>query len=215
MGNNHTKTQDTLNRELCEACFEGNTKLVKKLIYQGADVNCYNESGYTPLFLSLSSGYPHIGDTKLIEILLENGANVYNEDTHFSVFIYMCNSYRTYSSLIPIVMKYNPTIRCLQDGLLCSFNDGHYDLAKQILKHEESYKIILPKTMNWGWDNLGMYFDSQKLIVKLILDYGKDITEWSMKYDSRRNEILQNIFREYLPVNPRKRWMLHSIKNLS
>jgi hypothetical protein len=208
MGNNHTKTQDTLNRELCEACFYGNTRLVKKLIHQGADVNCHNQSGYTPLFLSLTCGYHNAGDRKLIEILLENGANMYTENTHFSVFIYMCTSYRTYSSLIPNVMKYNPSIRCLQDGLLCSFYDAHYDLAKQILKHEKSYKIILPKTMNWGWDHLGMYFDSQKLIVKLILDYGKDITEWSMKYDSRRDEILQNILREYLPVNPRKRWMI-------
>jgi hypothetical protein len=213
MGNNHTKTQDTLNQELCKACFEGNTKLVKKLIYQGADVNCYNESGYTPLFLSLSSGYPHTGDTKLIEILLKNGTNKmydynYTDDTHFSVFRYICNSYRNCYPLLPIVMKYNPSVNSLKYGLLCSFDDGHYDLARQILKHKESYKISLPKTRKSGWDHLGMYFDSQRLIVKLILDYGKDITEWTMKYDSRRNEILQNIFREYIPVNPRKRWMI-------
>lgn len=61
---------EELQERLLESIYDKNHKLVKKLILQGADVDCFNFYGKTPLHIAAERG-----DKIYIDILLSSGAN--------------------------------------------------------------------------------------------------------------------------------------------
>lgn len=49
---------------------------IKLLLDSGADVNVYDNHGYTPLMVACDTKHPHVN---IVKILLEYGANIYNK----------------------------------------------------------------------------------------------------------------------------------------
>ena len=60
-----------LNIRLCDAVWNQNVEMVIQLIDSGADLNCFAESGNTPLHLSVEQQ-----DVKIATILLDRGADI-------------------------------------------------------------------------------------------------------------------------------------------
>jgi ankyrin repeat protein len=66
-----TKLED----QLIRAAVFGEVREAKALIARGADVNAHDHNDATPLWYAVRSGNRRIGETAVIELLLENGAN--------------------------------------------------------------------------------------------------------------------------------------------
>lgn len=64
----------TLNNELCDASSQGDYKKVSSLISEGADANCQDSTGWTPLLLAAKIAKSSVKET--LNILLENGADL-------------------------------------------------------------------------------------------------------------------------------------------
>lgn len=56
---------------LIQACAKGDLAMVKKFVAEGADINCVDNSGRTPLIEASWSG-----NTEVVKFLIEKGANV-------------------------------------------------------------------------------------------------------------------------------------------
>ena len=63
------------NIELCEAAWEGDADRVRELIVLGADIECYDDNGNTPLHLAVEQLWYDV-----VRVLLESGANVDHRD---------------------------------------------------------------------------------------------------------------------------------------
>ena len=61
-------------QDLCLLSRSNHPHLTKFLLERGADVNCVNESGMTPLYYAC--GIPNRGGTDIINMLLDAGANI-------------------------------------------------------------------------------------------------------------------------------------------
>jgi ankyrin repeat protein len=59
------------NNKLLNYSSNGNLKGVKKCLENGADVNCEDNDGWTPLISSSNNGY-----LEIVKVLIENGADV-------------------------------------------------------------------------------------------------------------------------------------------
>jgi len=59
-----------LETQLCEAVWEGDAGRVRELCAIGADLECYNDMGNTPLHLAIEQC-----DLEIVKILLERGAD--------------------------------------------------------------------------------------------------------------------------------------------
>jgi hypothetical protein len=57
--------------QLCEAVWAGDVDGARAALLLGADVNCYEQSGNTPLHLAIEQEF-----VEIVELLLEFGANV-------------------------------------------------------------------------------------------------------------------------------------------
>lgn len=60
-----------LDRQICEAAWQGDADRVKELYSLGADIECFNEIGNNPLHLAIEQA-----DYDLVKMLLDLGADV-------------------------------------------------------------------------------------------------------------------------------------------
>lgn len=60
-----------LDQELCDSVWEGDAERVRELCVLGANIECYNDMGNTPLHLAVEQC-----DLEITKILLEHGADV-------------------------------------------------------------------------------------------------------------------------------------------
>lgn len=67
--------QPDLDTRLCEAVWAGDAEAVKELVRLGADVECFNDNGITPLHLAVEQGFYDV-----VEALVELGADVNARD---------------------------------------------------------------------------------------------------------------------------------------
>ena len=70
----NAKTEKLKNTALRLAVIRGYSKIVKKLIESGADINLTNDGGYTPFALAIYNA-----DVEMVDLLLDNGAEITEE----------------------------------------------------------------------------------------------------------------------------------------
>jgi len=80
-----------LNNAIRGAAGQGDYEKVSSLIYEGADVNCQDESGWSPLLLTAKFAKSSVKET--LSVLLENGADlrkrVFTPNGYFNAVMFL------------------------------------------------------------------------------------------------------------------------------
>lgn len=129
--------KDKLNNELIFSVQTGDYGMVKKFLSFGADPNYRFVSGKTPLMIAVERVLPwepsFIGDPKMVELLLENGADI--NEFHYGKNIY---DYIKYNNpigpmIVKILAKYDNN---LDEDLMAYANSIDPTVVKKISEYK-------------------------------------------------------------------------------
>lgn len=95
-------TQEEKNDELLHACNTLNGDLLNKALAAGAQVNCIDQHGWTPLFLLCGKKEAKVA---LVEKLLEAGAKVNVADVHRTTPLYAA-LFNGHAALVKLLLEY-------------------------------------------------------------------------------------------------------------
>lgn len=131
------------NSLLIIACCNKNTKLAEILIRGGADVNLCNKYGETPLY-SMCKNYNGKESFKIIQLLIENGANVNVYDINGNGLLHLMFLCRE-----PDIETINFLIDCCID-INIGCKDGNTPLHKACNNYNSNYFEVLRLLVNRG-----------------------------------------------------------------
>lgn len=83
-----------IDRRLLEACQDGDLRAARAFLREGADVNCRDDAGRTPLIIATQHG--HI---PIINLLIEHGANINIADQHQNTALHYAVKNRNHQAI--------------------------------------------------------------------------------------------------------------------
>jgi ankyrin repeat protein len=113
---------------------------VKKCIENGADVNCKDNDGWTPLMWSSNNGH-----LEIVNVLIENGTDV-NCKSNYGSSPLICSSYKGYLEIVKVLIE-NGADWNIKDNDNFDFMNYLSNKNKKIITREypEQYKEYLFK----------------------------------------------------------------------
>lgn len=125
---------EELNKRLLEESKNGNIDEVQKLILDGANVNCQNDSGMTSLHLAIL--YNRV--SAIVKILLENNANVDSKDDDGDTPLH-CAVTRDNAEITKMLLDKGANVNCKNNhnwtALHMVAKNSHYAVAKILLEN--------------------------------------------------------------------------------
>ena len=187
------------NLSLFDLIKDGKTDLVKKKIESGADVNCKNNDGDTPLHYA--SAYGH---TEIVKLLLEHGADVDAKNNYGSTPLYGASE-KGYTEIVKLLLEYGADVNVKDKygntPLDWASSYGHTEIVKLLFENGADVNV----KDNDGSTALAFAsYNGRTEIVKLLLEHGaevntKDKYGWTALYCASRKghtEIV-NLLKQY------------------
>ncbi|XP_041862421.1 cyclin-dependent kinase 4 inhibitor C [Melanotaenia boesemani] len=122
--------------ELCSASASGHKERVLSLLHQGADVNGVNKFGRTPLQVV------KLGDSLLIEVLLEAGADPNMRDRVLNLTVTHDAAREGFVESVGLLIDHSANVNLVDDHgnlpLHLAAREGHLEVVRLLLLHTEN-----------------------------------------------------------------------------
>jgi ankyrin repeat protein len=181
-------------KPLMEACYYGHIKIVRYLLESGANpLRCdYTDDNFTPILNACSRGF-----LEIVKLLIQYGADI--ENTNYSCLGIAC--YYGYFDIVKYLLQCGMSIHhtCRLDNcepFEYAYKANHYELTRYLLKLGANVQTNDNEALRWAI----RFYDTE--FMKLFLNSGADprgVPQINYVY---------NLGDSYLPVSPRKRWLL-------
>lgn len=185
-------------KPLREVCYYGHIKIAKYLLESGANPSAYDYTDVmisTPILAACSRGF-----LEIVKLLMEYGADT--EDTDYSCLGMAC--YYGYFDIVKYLIQCGISIHhtCGLDDyepFEYAYHSSHYEITRYLLKLGANVQIRNNEALCWAI----RFYDTE--FMRLFLNAGadpRDISQVNYVYN------LNECYRTYVPVSPRKRWLL-------
>lgn len=131
-----------INHKMRNECYNGNIKMVKLLIQEGANIEATSKYGNTPLICAA-----HHGETEIVELLLKYGANIEAKGKHGNTAI-LAAAHKNHEDTVKFLMKKGANV-----SVTNYFNqtiDDLLDNSNQLGNQYESSQA----DDSWGWGSV-------------------------------------------------------------
>jgi ankyrin repeat protein len=184
------KTEFTLNEitgefPLRSACQYGNFKVVKFLHEKGLNIHLKNDIG-----LGLCCPTHYRGRFKILEYLIEQGADIHRECDYP---LFWCSVHHDVKAV-----KF-----LLKSGAKIHYTKQEYQQQKPFYRHADTFKITTYYASH-GISGFEHCPNEYKQVLILLMDYGAN----TKKIHPECSPEIQSFISEYLPVSPRKRFLV-------
>jgi ankyrin repeat protein len=127
------------NKKLLDYSWKGDLNGVKECIENGADVNCKDNDGWTPLMYSSDNGH-----LKIVKYLIKNGVDVNCKDIGGSTPL-IWSSYDGHFGIVKVLIENGADVNCKSNGgytpLMFSSTRGYLEIVKVLIENGTDWNI--------------------------------------------------------------------------
>jgi ankyrin repeat protein len=167
-----TSTNETFQISLIDACYYGDTEIVRKLLAADTNVNVRNEEGVTALSYASDRGHLDI-----VEILLANNADV-NVKSNVGSTPLINAAHMGHLQIVSLLIANGADVNCQSNEgttpLMSAAANGYMEIVEILLKSGADVNACEMCGLTAMWNAVtGDHVD----IVKTLIDHGADINK--------------------------------------